>query len=280
MWNNAMNEPINEKLSGPFIINMMRGNQHFNEVEVKVKERTLELTKALEHEIDISKMKSDFVSMASHEFRTPLSTILSSVFLIEQYVKNGEAEKGEKHFERIKSSVDNLSNILNDFLSLDQLQQGKMQLKAETFDLHRFAGEIVTELTGMLKQGQRIQISYKGENEIVQDKNILRNTLLNLLSNAIKYSGENMVINLLIEVSNNVVSVIVKDEGIGIPVEEQKSLFLKFFRAKNTTGILGTGLGLNIVKRYVELLQVTISCVSAVNKGSAFSIEFPQKTIE
>jgi signal transduction histidine kinase len=78
----------------------------------------------------------------------------------------------------------------------------------------------------------------------------------------------------------NVVSVIVKDEGIGIPVEEQKSLFLKFFRAKNTTGILGTGLGLNIVKRYVELLQGTISCVSAVNKGSAFSIEFPQKTIE
>lgn len=247
-------------------------------LERKVMERMQELTKALAREKELSDLKSRFMSIASHEFRTPLTTILSSTSLIEQYSKENQQENRKKHTERIKSSVKNLTDILSDFLSLDKLEQGKVQVVKEPLDLQELLGELIEELNGVLKAGQTILLFYIGRKKINQDKKILRNVLLNLLSNAIKYSEENKTVSLLVDVENNQVTIRVKDEGIGIPEEEQKSLFSKFYRAKNAINIQGTGLGLNIVKRYVELLEGDISFVSRQNEGSVFTVSFPDNT--
>jgi PAS domain S-box-containing protein len=247
------------------------------ELEKKVKERTYELTEALEREKALNEMKSRFVSTASHEFRTPLSAVLSSVNLLEHYKAPEQEEKRQKHIERIKSSVKNLTAILDDFLSLEKLEQGKVEAKTVHFNLNEFIKDAIEEMEGMWKKkGQKIQAEFKGVAEICQDKKILRNVLLNLLSNAIKYSPEGKEIQITVGTRAQQVVIAVKDEGIGIPEEAQKELFTKFFRASNAVNIQGTGLGLNIVKKYVELLDGTIYFVSTVNEGTTFTIEFPQ----
>ncbi len=243
-------------------------------LENKVLERTGELTRALEREKELSELKSRFMSIASHEFRTPLSTILSSTSLIDKYNKEEQDENRKKHTTRIKSSVKNLTDILDEFLSLDKLEQGKVEVSKSPIDLHELLTEIIDELTGMLKTGQSIFLSYDGGKNIVQDKKILRNVLLNLLSNAIKYSQENKTVNLFVENNNNLVTIKVEDKGIGIPEEDQKNLFGKFYRAKNALNIQGTGLGLNIVKRYVELMDGNITFFSKQHEGSTFTISF------
>lgn len=247
------------------------------ELENRVRERTEELTESLEREKELGELKSRFVSMASHEFRTPLSAILSSVSLIGRYTEPEQIEKRQKHIDRIKSSVQNLTDILNDFLSLDKLEQGKIEVEKESIDLKEFVEDILEEMHGVVKEGQKIKHIHQGKNEIFQDRKIIRNVLLNLLSNAVKYSGENEEIILTTSVNDKDVSIIVKDNGIGIPVEEQQHLFTKFFRAKNAVNIQGSGLGLTIIKRYVELLRGTITFTSAVNEGTTFIVEFPNQ---
>jgi len=244
----------NEQLAVAFVTDITESKRSQEELEAKVTERT----------------------MASHEFRTPLSAILSSLALIETYSKEEQEEKRKKHIDRIKSSVRNLTAILNDFLLLDKAEQGKIEIFNEDFNLDDFAGDIVEEVSGMLKQGQEIILTYIGEKEITQDKKILKSIFLNLLSNAIKYSGENKMIYFSISIANNLVLVSVKDEGIGIPEEDKKNLFGKFYRAKNVTNIQGTGLGLNIVQKYVELINGKISFESKPGMGTIFMIEFPQ----
>jgi PAS domain S-box-containing protein len=246
------------------------------ELENKVKERTLELTASLEREKGLNEMKSRFVSMASHEFRTPLTAILSSISLIEAYTKEEQADNRKKHTNRIRSSVNNLVGILNDFLSLEKLEQGVTEVKKEPFDLNAFSKDILEEVNGMLKHGQRIHFTHNGGNHIVQDKKMLRNVFLNLLSNAIKYSEENKEIHFTNDVNGEKVSIKIRDYGIGIPEEEQHKLFTKFYRATNVTNIQGTGLGLSIVRRYVELLGGTIDFNSKSGQGTTFIVEFSQ----
>jgi len=253
---------------------IIRINQN---LEKKIKERTLELTEALEGEKEVSDMKSRFVSMASHEFRTPLSAILSSTSLIDHYKDPEQSEKRNKHIERIRSSVKNLTDILDDFLSLDKLEQNKVEVHNIRFELRKLVEDVIEETSGMMKKkNQRAKIVYHGSAEVIQDKKIIRNILLNLLSNAVKYSPEDAEIVIRTITKNNKVSISVEDKGIGIPLEAQKDLFSKFFRARNATNIQGTGLGLNIVKRYMELLDGTIDFSSEENKGSTFTIEFAQ----
>jgi len=247
------------------------------DLENKVRERTLELTYALEKEKELNEMKSRFVSIASHEFRTPLSAILSSTSLVEHYTKPEQEEKRKKHVDRIKSSVRNLTSILDDFLSLEKLEQGKVEAHSIGFNLKEFIEDAIEEMEGMLKRKQqKINFHFAGEEEIHQDKKILRNVLLNLLSNAVKYSPEGKEIHVSAEVKDGKVTLSVRDEGIGIPAEAQKHLFDKFFRAKNATNIQGTGLGLNIVQRYVELLDGTIGFTSKENFGTTFIVDFPK----
>ncbi|MEO8147819.1 MAG: PAS domain-containing sensor histidine kinase [Bacteroidia bacterium] len=249
------------------------------ELEKKVIQRTLELTEALEREIELNEMKSRFVSMASHEFRTPLSAVLSSVSLIESYKAQEHEEKRTKHIERIKSSVRNLTDILNNFLSLDKLEQGKIEVENMIFDFNEFIEEIMDEMDGMLKKKkQKINYSHNGQIEIMQDKKILRNIMFNLLSNAMKYSADEKEIDITVGLNKDRLSIAVKDYGIGIPEEEQKNMFKNFFRAHNTINIQGTGLGLIIVKKYVDLFNGTITFESKQGIGTTFTVEIPRNS--
>jgi signal transduction histidine kinase len=246
------------------------------ELERKVNERTFELTQALEREKELSELKSRFVSIASHEFRTPLSAILSSVGLIDQYRYAGQEDKRQRHVERIKSSVRSLTEILNDFLSLDKLEQGKVEVHCTRFSIFELIQDAIEETDGLLKRkNQAIHYVYNEVVDVIQDERILRNVLLNLLSNAVKYSPEEKAIYVDAEVKGEMVYVSVRDEGIGIPEDAKEHLFSKFYRAENAGNIQGTGLGLNIVKRYMELLGGDISFISKENEGSTFTINFP-----
>ncbi len=237
-----------------------------------------ELNIALSKEKELSELKSRFVSMASHEFRTPLSTILSSVALLSRYVKSDTNPKVAKHIGRIKEAVSNLTGILDDFLSLSKLEEGKVETNREAVIMSKLCMDVADELKGLLKSGQVIRYSSEGKEEIVMtDQRILRNILFNLFSNAMKYSDENMHIDchLFHDVDKVVISI--TDYGIGIPKEEQKYLFDRFFRATNAETIQGTGLGLNIVKRYINLLNGSINFESREGVGSTFYVSIPKK---
>jgi signal transduction histidine kinase len=241
-----------------------------------LKKAQVNITKALQKEKELNELKSRFVTMASHEFRTPLSTILSSASLISKYQESSEQEKREKHIDRIKSAVSNLTNILDDFLSLSQLEEGKAQNKPVIFEVKEFAESISDEMKTLLKKDQSIIYKHSGEAGSVNlDKQLLKNVMINLISNAIKYSSEGKPISVNTELSKKQLTLKVKDEGIGIPKEDQAHLFSRFFRAQNATNVQGTGLGLNIVKKYVELLNGEIEFSSELNKGSVFTVNIP-----
>jgi PAS domain S-box-containing protein len=260
-------------------------------LEKRVKERTQileeaiaelnntkeELNEALQKEKELNDLKSRFVSMASHEFRTPLATILSSLSLSTKYGEMGDKENQAKHVNRIKGSIGNLTDILNDFLSISKMEEGKIIVSPEKFNVREFTEEIIKELQGVAKDGQKINHSHSGETEIYFDKKILRHILFNLVSNAIKFSPEEKPVEISIKIGNNHMEIRAKDSGIGISLEDQKHLFERFFRAQNATNIQGTGLGLNIVAKYVEMLNGTVKCKSVLEKGTEFIIELPLK---
>lgn len=235
-----------------------------------------EVKDALKKEMELNELKSRFVTMASHEFRTPLSAILSSASLIGKYNDSDDESKRQKHVNRIKSSVANLTGILNDFLSLSKLEEGMVQVSFSKFNIKELSQEILDELNSVLKEGQRIEYNHNGNSEIViLDTHIIKNIIINLLSNASKYSSEGKPIEFRTTVNNEHLRITVADQGIGIPDEDKSRLFNRFFRAQNATNVPGTGLGLNIVQKYVSLLDGTISFDSKLNEGSQFEITIP-----
>lgn len=256
----------NNKVSGVMLVNQ--------DITERKKAET-EALNALQKERELNELKSRFVSMASHEFRTPLATILSSLTLIERYNKDGDEEKRAKHIARIKSSVGNLVSILNDFLSMDKLEEGMITNRPEKFDLTKLCQDIREEMQVMAKQGQIITYRHYGAaTEVVLDEQLLRNILINLLSNAVKYSDEGKVVSFETVLRDNQLELTVTDQGIGIPIEDQQHVFSTFFRANNVTNIQGTGLGLNIVKKYLDLMGGQINFVSEPQKGSIFKVKF------
>jgi len=244
--------------------------------EAALRKNEQELRRSLEKEKELSELKSRFVSMASHEFRTPLTTIASSSELVGLYTSTEQQEKRDKHLRRIKSAVANLTGILGDFLSLSKLEEGKIQINPVYFTLKELGEEITEEMKSLLKTGQKIQVGFQeGLTETFLDKKILKNIFINLLSNAIKYSGEHTTVYFELARGEQFIRAVIRDEGIGIPETEQKHLFSRFFRAANAINIQGTGLGLNIVKRYVDLLDGNIRFESGEGKGTTFFVEIP-----
>jgi PAS domain S-box-containing protein len=263
--------------------------KHYSiELERQVEDRTLilheaiaelentkaELNEALKKERELNDMKSRFVSMASHEFRTPLATMLSSLSLIQKYGEVKEFDKQTKHIARIKTSIYDLTEILNDFLSLSKLEEGKISIVAERFRLEEFMNEIINEMHSLAKPGQEIVYSHHGTETIHTDKKLLKNILFNLISNAFKFSHENGTVELSSSIDGVNAVITIKDHGIGIPSADKKHLFERFFRGNNATSIKGTGLGLNIVLKYLELMKGTIDFESSENKGTTFTIKF------
>lgn len=261
------------------------------ELEKRVEQRTQELKKAvkdleqkekeisiaLEKERELNELKSKFVTIASHEFRTPLSTILSSASLISRY--NDDTEKREKHISRIKSAVNNLTGILNDFLSISKLEEGKVSGSPEKFDIIEFSRDIVEEMQAVAQEYQQISYNHQGEETmIIMDKQMLKNVLINLLSNAIKYSPKGTDVDFTTEITRENLRISIKDRGIGIPEEDKPHLFSRFFRAGNAGNIQGTGLGLNIVKKYIDLMKGTIDYTSEAGKGTEFTVVLPVRS--
>lgn len=237
-----------------------------------------EVRRAFEKEKELNAMKSNFVSMASHEFRTPLSTILSSVSLLEFYKTSETQEKRDKHIHRIKSAVNEMVSTLEEFLSLEKIEEGKAQVKNEKFNLKDLAEQVHTKFQTDLKPGQIIEHRHDGQEEVNLDEGFINHILTNLVSNAIKYSPPDGHIYFQTVVDGKTVVLMVKDNGIGISKEDQQYLFERFFRASNTGNIKGTGLGLHIVKRYIDLLGGKIDFKSEINKGTEFIVTIDDGT--
>ncbi len=246
----------------------------------EIKKAENEIMKLLSRERELNEMKSRFVSMASHEFRTPLSTILSSTSLIAKYTEGDQQDKRDKHLDRIKSSVKNLTEILNDFLSLEKLEAGIIEVVYQKIDIPDFIKRILGELNGIKKSGQTFTFKHEGSATFVSDTKLLKNIFINLLSNAIKYSSEDTEILIAITQNASELTIVIKDHGMGIPKEEQKDLFQRFFRAKNAFNIQGTGLGLHIVHKYVSLMSGQIFLDSEVEQGTTVTITLPNGTEE
>ncbi len=260
------------------------------DLENQVKNRTLileeaiqelektkkDLYNALDKEKELNELKSRFVSMASHEFRTPLTTMMSSLSLVTKYGEQNDKENQVKHVSKIKTSINNLTDILNDFLSVSKLEEGKVENMPEEINLKTFMHEVITEMRSMALSNQIIIQEHTGSENAAFDKKVLKNILFNLISNAIKFSPEGGSIEVKTQVLNSSVKISIKDSGIGISKDDQKHLFERFFRAHNATHIQGTGLGLNIVARYVDLMGGTIDFESKENEGTVFTIVIPQ----
>jgi signal transduction histidine kinase len=235
-----------------------------------------EMLKALAKERELNTMKSRFVTTASHEFRTPLSTIVSSASLISKYKGGEDEDKRARHVSRIKSAVSNLTSILDDFLSISKLEEGHVSIHPACLDVVQFSEEIVEEMSTIARENQPIHYQHRSAHrEVTADPQMLKNVLINLLSNAIKYSGAGKPIELNTELTNTHLCIQVRDYGIGIPQSDQQHLFNQFYRAGNATNIQGTGLGLAIVKRYVEMLGGSISFESRENEGTTFRVLIP-----
>lgn len=249
------------------------------DLETKVKARTCQLEEAVEKGNELNNLKTRFVSMVSHEFRTPLSSIHSSATLLSKYKLSDEQERRDKHIARIKKSVNNLTDILSDILTLNKVEEGKLPVNIEKLNIKNLFEESCEELQAIAIRGQTINYIHSGKEIFSSDLKLLRNISNNLISNAIKYSHPKGRIEVTTKFSNSILSISVKDYGIGIPLKEQVRLFERFFRAANVTNIQGTGLGLNIVKKYTELLDGRIFFKSKQDIETEFTVEIPERLI-
>lgn len=235
-----------------------------------------EQTQLLTRERELHELKSNFVTLASHEFRTPMMTIMSSASLIGCYTTEADAEKRERHVQRIKSAVNSLTRILDDFLSISRMDLETVHSQPYPLDLLAFCPDVLSEAQAVARPTQQFVYDHvAGPSQISLDGQLLKNILLNLLTNASKYSGDNTTIILTSSVHDDQLIMAVKDHGIGIPDVDKGNLFTNFFRGRNAIHIQGTGLGLYLVKRYVDLLGGTVSFTSQLNEGTVFTVQLP-----
>ena len=276
--NSQLEKKINERTSelNNKIIQLKELNLNFEE---EIKKRVIvekKLKVALKKEIELNDLKTKFLSLVSHEFKTPLSGILTSTILLEKYKLSEQQDKRDKHLKTITNKVHYLNNILNDFLSIERLDSGKINYKFTTFNLSKVINEVIYNSNMLLKSGQRINIPQNiDEYNLHQDEKILELSLSNLLHNAIKYSPENTSIDFEINRKGKNIIFKVIDHGIGIPDRDQKHLFNRYFRAENVLTYPGTGIGLNIAKVHLKSLGGKIKFTSEENKGSTFIIKLP-----
>lgn len=238
-----------------------------------------ELKKALDWERELNEMKSRFVSIASHEFRTPLSTILSSTYLLQKYSQTDEQPKREKHISRIVSSVTLLTDMLEDLLNVGKIEEGKISPKFSSFNVKEHIENNIEEIKSLLKKGQQIVSNHTGNEQVWLDPSMLTHIVTNLLSNAVKFSPENTSILIDSKLSGSLLEILVKDQGIGISKEDIRHLFERFYRSRHAADIQGTGLGLYIAQKYTELMNGKIKCKSEPEKGTEFLIKIEMRSL-
>jgi len=252
-------------------------------LEEEVKSQHHELEKAIDQlktslnkEKELNHLKTKFITLASHEFKTPLSAILSSTELIVKYSDLNALNKRNEHLGKVKKMIYHLNGMLDDFLTLENIELGNFRPKYSVFNFGDLINEIIENTKPFLKENQTLFLKNNNFGSIYQDQNILKIIITNLLHNAIKYSNEHDIIQIEIESKNSSIFLKVKDSGIGIPKNEQELIFKRFFRAKNAVFLPGTGIGLNIVKGYVDKLEGSIEFESIENKGTLFIVKLPK----
>lgn len=241
-------------------------------LEAKAKDLIMEVN--LLREMQLNELKTKFVSMASHEFRIPLSAILSSSYLISQYGRIGNFEQQEKHVNKINSSVSVLTGILNNFLSIEKIEGGSIEPALSEVDIADYLNNIIEEIQPLTSPGQQVIYNHTGGASLYTDIVLMRHIITNLLSNAVKFSPKNENIYMSSTCTDTSIEISVVDHGIGIPAAAQANIFDRFYRAANSVNIQGTGLGLSIIAGYVKLLKGTITFESAEGKGTTFIVTF------
>jgi PAS domain S-box-containing protein len=275
---NALNRDEEQKSAGRILALNLENETLKNKVR-ELEEMDARLEDALEKERELNQLKAGFLTVASNEFRTPLSGILSSTYLLSKYTSEEEQPQRDKHIKRILSSVNQLNEILGDFLSVEKIDQGNFKPNLSAIHISLMVNEVIRNINYMLRNGQEIVFTQSGDNDIAYiDYSMFVHILTNLLSNAIKYSPEHSLISLHIQSSQNLV-IKIKDTGIGIPENEKDNLYKMFFRCSNASNIQGSGLGLNLVKKYIGLLNGTIDFISEENKGTEFTITFQNEKL-
>jgi signal transduction histidine kinase len=282
-------EAANKKLEGEITSRQQAEaalQQANDKLEIRVAERTAELAKAnaetqkaLEIEKELSGLKSRFVTMASHEFRTPLTTILSSAELLKRYSSKWSEEKKITYLQHIEVAVKHMTELLNDVLLIGKAEAGKLEFMPIPLDLAQLCQEVVDEIE-LTASNHKIAFRTQGKfTNACMDEKMLRHILSNLLSNAIKYSPQGGTIHFDLACEQGDAIFRIQDEGIGIPIADQDQLFNSFYRASNVGIISGTGLGLAIVKKSVELHCGKIAVKSEVNAGTTFTVRLPLHSI-
>lgn len=231
---------------------------------------------ALQKEKELNGLKTKFLSLVSHEFKTPISGILTSATLVGKYTTQQQQEKREKHLDTIKNKVKYLNTIIDDFLSVERLDTGKVNYKLTSFPLSKVLNTVIYDANVHLKERQNIQYPQHSDDiTLVFDEKILELSLSNLIHNAIKYSGAGSLVDIKVNEHPDHLEIHIVDQGIGIPEQEQRFIFDRYFRAQNVLLNPGTGIGLNIVKNHLENLNGSVSFISEIETGSTFIITIP-----
>lgn len=258
------------------ILDITEQKNYTQKLEKTVDLRTKQLKTALENEKELNDLKTKFLSLVSHEFKTPLSGILTSSILLSKYIRGDQQENRDKHIKIISDKVHYLNSILNDFLSIEKLETGKVNYKFTSFRLSKVLNEVVYNANMLLKEGQHVIYPDNIEDLVlVQDERTIELALTNLVHNAIKYSPEHS--DVTIKIAQNLKDTVfeISDSGIGIPEMDQKNIFNRYFRAENALTTPGTGIGLNIVKSHIENLGGSIHFRSKFQEGSTFILSVP-----
>jgi signal transduction histidine kinase len=269
------------KVCVAIVLDITERKNYTQQLENKVEERTLQLQSALQAEKKLNELKTKFLSLVSHEFKTPLASILTSTSLLSKYTETHQQENRNKHIVTIKSKVKHLDNILSDFLSIEHLDTGKVNYNITLFPLSKVVNEVLYDANMLLKEGQHIKYPQNIDSYMVEfDEKIMALSLSNLIHNAIKYSPEGGEIALQVNQVEGYLKIDITDKGLGIPPEDQPFIFDRYFRASNVLTVQGTGIGLNIVRQHMHNLDGNVTFKSEFGKGSTFTLYIPSKILE
>ncbi|WP_235932892.1 sensor histidine kinase [Flagellimonas sediminis] len=264
------------KVCVAIVLDITERKTYTQQLENTVEERTQQLREALTAEKKLNELKTKFLSLVSHEFKTPLTSILTSTSLLSKYTETDQQDKRDKHINTIKSKVRHLDSILTDFLSIERLDTGKVNYNITNFPLSKLVNEVIYDSNTLLKEGQRIRYPMDIEGITIDfDEKIMALSLSNLVHNAIKYSPEDTEIELKATKIGAALQIAITDQGLGIPKKEQPFIFDRYFRASNVLTVQGTGIGLNIVRQHMHNLGANITFTSELGKGSTFTLHIP-----
>lgn len=269
----------------PVIINIFKTNNenacYAITAQLNSGKKSFELSKTdndlltlLEKEKKLNALRNQHLNFASHELRTPLSIIHASAFIISKFEKREDQEKREEQIKHIVSAVNFLKDIINDFLTLNKIDEGQLEIRRDNFNSKEHISKIIEDLNVILKKGQEITYKHVGPTNLFTDANAFKHLLVNILSNAIKFSPENAKIIVSSKFSEGEYKLSIKDHGFGISEEDQKKLFIPFFRGSNVKQVQGTGLGLHIVQYYLDKMNGKIRIKSKLDSGTTVEISF------